>query len=165
VAFKARITNGASLLVSNYNITEHNTYKGLWHGQLNRVFMLAGMLCWPCPEPIVHKQKAAIPLLAAVPPTPETGKKWRRAKGSSHSGDQISAHELALAKALKPSKKFSLGSSGLSLTNKASAAKGGIHRGKTSLPRICLGLLHLLLKMRRPCLRVCPTESVLRNRL
>jgi hypothetical protein len=44
-----------------------------------------------------------------------------------------------LAKALKPSKKFSLGSSGLSLAEKASTAKGGIHRGKTSLPRTSVG--------------------------
>jgi hypothetical protein len=50
--------------------------------------------------------------------------------GSSHSGDQTSAQELALAKALKLSKKFSLGRLGLSLTEKTFAAKGGIHGGK-----------------------------------
>jgi hypothetical protein len=60
-------------------------------------------------------------------------------KGSSCSGDQTSAQELALAKALKPSKKFSSGSSGLSLAEKASTAKGGIHMGKTSLPRTSVG--------------------------
>jgi hypothetical protein len=37
--------NAASLLVSNYNITKHNAYNGLWHGRLNRVFELAGILC------------------------------------------------------------------------------------------------------------------------
>jgi hypothetical protein len=34
-AFKALIMNATSLCVGNYNITEHNAYKGLWHGQLN----------------------------------------------------------------------------------------------------------------------------------
>jgi hypothetical protein len=56
-------------------------------------------------------------------------------KGSSRSGDQASTQELALAKAVKPSKKFSSGSSGLSLAEKASTTKGGIHGGKMSLPR------------------------------
>jgi hypothetical protein len=42
--------------------------------------------------------------------------------------------ELVQAKALKPSKKFSSGSSRLSLTEKASTTKVGIHGGKTSLP-------------------------------
>jgi hypothetical protein len=50
-------------------------------------------------------------------------------------GDQTSAQELALAKALKSSKKFNSGSLGLSLTEKASATKGGILKGKMSLPR------------------------------
>jgi hypothetical protein len=55
---------------------------------------------------------------------------------SSHSGDQASAHKLALARALKPSKKFSSGSSGLSLAEKASAAHVWIRGGKKSLPRL-----------------------------
>jgi hypothetical protein len=55
-------------------------------------------------------------------------------KGSSRSGDQTSAQELALAKALKPSKKFSSWSLGLNLVEKAFPSKGGIHGGKISLP-------------------------------
>jgi hypothetical protein len=39
-----------------------------------------------------------------------------------------------LAKALKPRKKISLGSSRLSLAEKSSIAKGGVHGGKMSLP-------------------------------
>jgi hypothetical protein len=54
---------------------------------------------------------------------------------SSRSGDQASAQELALAKALKLKKKFSSGSSGLSLTEKASATHIGIREGKRSLPQ------------------------------
>jgi hypothetical protein len=42
----------------------------------------------------------------------------------------------ALAKALKPRKKFRSGSSGLSLAEKASAAKVGVHKGKESLPGV-----------------------------
>jgi hypothetical protein len=40
---------------------------------------------------------------------------------SSHSGDQTSVQELVLVKAPKPSMKFSLVGSGLSLTEKAAA--------------------------------------------
>jgi methanogenic corrinoid protein MtbC1 len=53
-AFEQRIMNAANLLVRNYNITKHNTYKGHQHGHLNRVFELAGVLCRPRPEPNVH---------------------------------------------------------------------------------------------------------------
>jgi hypothetical protein len=42
--FKTRIAKAASLLVGNYNISEHNAYKGLRHGRLNRVFELASVL-------------------------------------------------------------------------------------------------------------------------
>jgi hypothetical protein len=52
-AFEQRIMNAANLLVGNYNITKHNAYKGHWHGHLNRVFELAGVLCRPHPEPNV----------------------------------------------------------------------------------------------------------------
>jgi hypothetical protein len=69
VTFEAQIMNVASLLVGNYNITEHNAYKGLQHGLLNRVFELLGVLYQPRPELIVRKQKTAIPLLAPVPPS------------------------------------------------------------------------------------------------
>jgi hypothetical protein len=79
-AFEARMANAASLLVGNYNITEHNAYKGIRHGRLNRVFELASVVCQPCPEPIVRKRKAVVPLPALVPPTQKTGKKWRHTK-------------------------------------------------------------------------------------
>jgi hypothetical protein len=52
--FEKRFMNAASFLVGNYNIAEHNTYKGLRHGRLNRVFELAGVLYQPHPEPIVR---------------------------------------------------------------------------------------------------------------
>jgi hypothetical protein len=68
VAFETCIVNVINLLVDNYNITEHNAYKGLQHGQLNRIFELADVLCQPDPEPIVHatrKQKST-----ATVPTP-----------------------------------------------------------------------------------------------
>jgi hypothetical protein len=43
-----------------------------------------------------------------------------------------------LVRALKPSKKFSLGSSGHSHAEKSSAANVGIHGGKKLLPRMGL---------------------------
>jgi hypothetical protein len=45
--FEARIVNVTNLLVGNYNIVEHNAYKGLRHRRLNRVLELAGVLCQP----------------------------------------------------------------------------------------------------------------------
>jgi hypothetical protein len=62
--FEARIANAVNLLVGNYNITEHNAYKGLRHGRLNCVLELARVLCQPRPEPIVWKRKPAIMALA-----------------------------------------------------------------------------------------------------
>jgi hypothetical protein len=53
-AFDKRIVNAANLLVGNYNIIEHNAYKGLRHGQLNHVFELVSLLCWPRLEPNVR---------------------------------------------------------------------------------------------------------------
>jgi hypothetical protein len=105
------------------------------------VFELVGVLYLPRQEPIVHKRKTDVllPALALVPPPQKIDQKRRRTKGLSRSGDQTSAQELALAKALKLSKKFSSGSSGFSLTEKASASKGGVHRGKTSLPHANVG--------------------------
>jgi hypothetical protein len=47
-------------------------------------------------------------------------------EGSSHTGDQTSEHEKALAKTLKQSKKFKSQSSGLDITMKASSMKGVI---------------------------------------
>jgi hypothetical protein len=71
LTLEVRISTAACLLVGNYNIAEHNAYKGLRHGRLNQVFELASMLCQPRLEPIVCKQKAAAP----VPPPQKTGKK------------------------------------------------------------------------------------------
>jgi hypothetical protein len=55
LTFEVRIVTAACLLVGNYNIVEHNVCKGLRHGQLNRMFELAGMLYQPRPMPIVCK--------------------------------------------------------------------------------------------------------------
>jgi hypothetical protein len=126
LTLEVRISTAACLLVGNYNIAEHNAYKGLRHGRLNQVFELASMLCQPRLEPIVCKWKAAAP----VPPPQKTGKKWWHARGSPRSWGHTSTQELALAKALKSRKKFSLGSSGLILAEKASATNVGIHGGK-----------------------------------
>jgi hypothetical protein len=85
--FEARIATASYLLVGNYNIAEHNAYKGRHHGRLNRVFKLAGVLYQPRPERIAFKRKAAVPL----PPPQKIDKKRRRARGSSSSGDPTSA--------------------------------------------------------------------------
>jgi hypothetical protein len=49
--------------------------------------------------------------------------KWKRAKGSSHSGDQTSEQEWALAKPVNQSKKFKVQSLVLSIKEKTSSAK------------------------------------------
>jgi hypothetical protein len=112
--------NATNLLVGNYNIPEHNTYKGLRHGRLNHVFELAGVLCQPHPEPIVQKHKPAV---AAPAPAPrKTLEKWKHVRGLSQSGTQTSMQELALAKTVRPSKKFTIQSSWLSIAEKTSSA-------------------------------------------
>jgi hypothetical protein len=61
--------NATNLLVGNYNIAEHNAYKGLRHGMLNHVFELAYVLCQPHAEPIVRtarKQKSAATVPASA---------------------------------------------------------------------------------------------------
>jgi hypothetical protein len=78
-----------------------------------------------------------------VPPPQKTGQKQRRARGLSRSRDQTSAQELALAKALKQSKKPISGSSGLNPAEKASTAKGGIREGKKPLPHTAPKALYL----------------------
>jgi hypothetical protein len=60
---------GAQQVEVTFEAQITNAYKGLRHGLLNRVFELLGVLYQPRPEPIVHKQKTAIPLLAPVPPS------------------------------------------------------------------------------------------------
>jgi hypothetical protein len=69
MTFEVRIVSATSLLVGNYNITEHNAYKGLRHGRLNRVSELAGVLYRPYPEPIVCRRKITIPLPTPAPVT------------------------------------------------------------------------------------------------
>jgi hypothetical protein len=65
-------------------------------------------------EPIAHMSKNR--QAAAQVPTPKkTTEKRKRVKGPSHSGDQTSEQENALAKPLKQSKKFKLQSSRLSI--------------------------------------------------
>jgi hypothetical protein len=51
-AFEERIMSTANLLVGNYNVVVHNAYIRFWHGWLNRVFELAGVLFQPHPESI-----------------------------------------------------------------------------------------------------------------
>jgi hypothetical protein len=53
-------------------------------------------------------------------------------KASSHSMDQTSVQELALAKPLKQRKKFSSQTSGLSIIEKTSSANVKIRRAKMS---------------------------------
>jgi hypothetical protein len=56
-ALKAWIAATANMLIVNYCVTEHNSCTGLRHGQLNRVFELADVLCQPHPKPIAHVSK------------------------------------------------------------------------------------------------------------
>jgi hypothetical protein len=79
------------------------------------------VLCQPCPDPIARasrkwKAAAAVPVLVPKKAT----KKWKHVKGSSSSGDQNSAQELALTKPLKQSREFSSQSSGVSILEKTS---------------------------------------------
>jgi hypothetical protein len=129
-AFEVQIANVTNLLVANYNITEHNAYRGLRHGRLNHILELAGVLCQPQPKPIRWKCKstAVAPALALR----KALKEWRCARGSSHSETQTSVQELALAKPMKPSKKFVAQSSGLNITEKTSSTNLHIAGKKTS---------------------------------
>jgi hypothetical protein len=45
--FEAHIMYAMNLLVGNYNIVEHNAYKGLRHGRHNHIFEFVGVLCQP----------------------------------------------------------------------------------------------------------------------
>jgi hypothetical protein len=123
--FVAWIVNATNLLVGNYNITEHNAYKGLRGGRLNRVFELVGVLCQPRLKPIVHKCKSAatVPALALK----KAIENRRRVRGSSRFGDRTSVKELALAKPLKLSEKFVSHSSGPSFTGGGIAALTPAH--------------------------------------
>jgi hypothetical protein len=55
--FAACIEKAANELVGWYNLVEHKAYKGLHHGRLNRVSMLAGFLYQPRPDPAGCKRK------------------------------------------------------------------------------------------------------------
>jgi hypothetical protein len=92
--FEARITNVVNLLVGNYNIIEHNACQGLWHGRLNHVFELVGVLWQPRPEPMVRKHKSAG--MVSAPTQKRASKKWRHPRGSSRPGTQTSVKELTL---------------------------------------------------------------------
>jgi hypothetical protein len=83
---------------------EHNAYQGLRHRRLNHIFELAEILYQPRPEPVVRKCKSTVVGMALVPR--KTTQRRGRGRRSSRSGTQPSAQELALAKALKPRKKF-----------------------------------------------------------
>jgi hypothetical protein len=113
VEFEACIVSAANVPVGNYNITEHKVCQGLWHGRLNHVFELAGVLCQSRLEFMVQKWKPA----GAMPTLAQKGAlgKWRRPRVSSHFGTQTSALELKLAKPVRPSKKFIAQASGLVL--------------------------------------------------
>jgi hypothetical protein len=67
-AFVAPVEKAANVLVGRYNIMEHNSYKGLWHGRINRIFELVGVICQPCPEPPVCKRKMKAPDATEAPP-------------------------------------------------------------------------------------------------
>jgi hypothetical protein len=95
--FEARIMNTANLLVGNYNVAEHNSYQGLWHGRFNHIFKLASVLCQPRSKPIVRKYKPAV----MAPVLRKTSEKQGRGRKSFDSRTQTSALEVALAKPVK----------------------------------------------------------------
>jgi hypothetical protein len=66
----------------------------------------------------MQKHKSAAMAPATMPR--KASEKQRRGRGSSRSGTRTSAQEFALAKPLKPSKKFVAQSSGLSIAEKTS---------------------------------------------
>jgi hypothetical protein len=77
------------------------------------------------------KRKAAATVQASAPK--KTTKKQKRMKGSSRLADRTSAQELALAKPLKHSQKFSSQPLGLGITKKTSSMNVKISGGKTSM--------------------------------
>jgi hypothetical protein len=70
--------------------------------------------------------------MASAPALKKATKKRRHTKGWSHSRDQTSVQELALADPLKQSTKFVSHSSGLSTAKKTSSVTVKILGGKTS---------------------------------
>jgi hypothetical protein len=68
------------------------------------VFELGGVLYQPYSEPITRvskKGQAATAAAVLAPPLKKAAEKWKRVKGSSHSGDQTSEQEKMLPKPLK----------------------------------------------------------------
>jgi hypothetical protein len=118
--FVVRIGYATNQLIGKYNIAEHNTYQGLQHGRLNHIFELARVLCPTRLEPIMQKCKPAAAGMVLAPR--KSFEKHGRGRKSSCLGAQTSARELALAKPLKPSKKFAMKSSRRSPTEKASTS-------------------------------------------
>jgi hypothetical protein len=73
--FASRIEKAANELVGRYNLAEHKAYKGLHHGQLNRVFELAGFFCQPRPEPTGCKCRVKSSNVAMSPAARKTSGK------------------------------------------------------------------------------------------
>jgi hypothetical protein len=84
------------------------------------VFELVDVLYQPHTEP---NARAARKRKSTTSDAEKIYRKRRHVKGSSHSGDQTSAQELALAEPLKQSKKFISHSSGPSSTGGSGAAQ------------------------------------------
>jgi hypothetical protein len=72
---------------------------------------LAGILCQPHPELIMQKHKSTTVVTAST--LRKTSRKHGHGRKSNHYEAQTSAQELAMAKPVKPRKKFVVASSGL----------------------------------------------------
>jgi hypothetical protein len=127
--FAVHIEKAANKLVGRYNIAEHKAFQGLHHGQINRVFELAGFLCQACPEPVGCKRKIRSPDVVKAPTSNRTSGTRGRGRKSVRTETRTSAQKLALAKPLGQSKKISAKSSRLGIAEKASlkgpSAAGG----------------------------------------
>jgi hypothetical protein len=129
-AFVAPVEKAANVLVGRYNIMEHNSYKGLWHGRINRIFELVGVICQPCPEPPVCKRKMKAPDATEAPLVAKMlCKKLGHGQKLLRTGFGTSTQELVLAKPLCHGKKFASKPCGLSVAKKASIA-GAVVGGK-----------------------------------
>jgi hypothetical protein len=118
----------------------HNSCQGLQNGQLNRIFELAGVLCQLRPEPIVQKRKSATVGMTSAPR--KTSRRRGHGRRPSHSRAETSTQELALAKALKPSKKFSTKTStvGSEAADKKMFCTSTGRSGTTRAPKRALNL-------------------------
>jgi hypothetical protein len=89
----------------------------------------------------VWKHKYAATVTASAPR--KTSKRCGRGRRSSHSGAQTSAQKLALAKALKPSKKFAVKAcvAGVKATGKKTFCTSAGGSGVTHDPKCVLNLL------------------------